>query len=126
MSYSPLALKRRHVLGDLYSKCDAVVSVPVYENDADGEMLGYADESLGHYADALTFHLAEDVCKRLSTGHYVYSFGYEYSDPDAAPGRGRRVKLTHICLTGRKPVEPVGPRARKVAAEAAVAVPAEK
>jgi hypothetical protein len=123
MSYSPLALKRRHVLGDLYEKCDAVVSVPVYLDDHNGEMLGYADECLGHYADALSFHLAEDVCKRLASGHYIYSFGYEYSDPDAAPGRGRRVKLTHICLTGRKPVEPVGPRARKTAqAEAEPAV----
>lgn len=122
MSYSPLTLKRRHVLGDLYATCDAVVQVPVYENDLDGEVLGYVDEMLGHYRDALSFHLAEDVCKRLASGQYTYSFGYEYSDPEEAPGRARRVKLTYICLTSRKPVEPVGPRARKRSEEAAGAV----
>lgn len=115
MSYSPLALKRHHVLGDLYEKCESVVSVPVYLDDENGEMLGFVDESLGHYADAFSFHLPEDVCKRLASGHYMYSFGYEYSDTDPDGGRNRRVKLTHICLKGRKPVEPVGPRARKVA-----------
>ncbi len=114
MTHSPLALKRRHVLGDLYSKCDAIVSIPVYLGDEKGEMLGYVDEGLGHYADAFTFHLAEDVCKRLATGHYDYSFNYDFSDPDAAPGRSRRVKLNSICLTGRKPMEPVGSRSRKV------------
>ena len=115
MSYSPLSIKRRHVLGDLYDKCDPVVSVPVYQDNETGEMLGYADEGLGHFADAFSFHLPEDICMKLTTGHYIFSFGYEYSDPDEKPGRNRKVKLTHICLTGRKPVEPVGPRARKQA-----------
>ena len=114
MSYSPLSVKRRHVLGDLYEKCDSIESVPVYQDSESGELLGYADEGLGHFADAFSFHLAEDVCKKLSTGHYIYSFGYEYSDPEGTPGRNRRLKLTHIFLTGRKPVEPVGPRARRL------------
>ncbi len=114
MSYSPLAISRRHVLGDLYSKCDAVRNVPVYLDNESGEMLGYVDESLGHYADALTFHLAEDVCKRLSTGHYTYSFSYDYTDPDEAPGRGRRIKLNFICLTGRVTPAPIGHRSRRL------------
>lgn len=122
MGYSPLAISRRHVLGDLYGKCDAVVMVPVYLNSEDGEMLGYVDESLGHYADAFTFHLAEDVCKRLSTGHYEYSFSYEYSDPKAADGRDRRIKLNFICLTGRAVPEPIGSRSRKTPVEVEVAV----
>ncbi|HTK27621.1 MAG TPA: hypothetical protein VL327_13735 [Pyrinomonadaceae bacterium] len=103
MMYSPLAIKRRHVLGDLYGRCDNIVSVPVYLEDVEGEMIGYADESLGHYADAFLFHLPEDVCKKLSTGHFVYSFNYDFSDPsDNGPTRKRRVTLINICLSGRK------------------------
>jgi len=113
MSYSPLAISRRHVLGDLYSQCDEVRNVPVYLDSEEGEMLGYVDESLGHYADAFTFHLAEDVCKRLSTGHYTYSFSYDYTDPAETPGRGRRIRLNFICLTGRVAPAPIGHRSRR-------------
>jgi hypothetical protein len=121
MICSPLALKRRHVLGDLYDRCDNVVSVPVYLNDADGELLGYADESLGHYADAFIFHLSEEICKKLSSGHYLYSFNYDYSDTPAAAGKRRRIALTNICLLGRKVPEPSGRRLAKKAADAAAA-----
>lgn len=113
MTYSPLAIKRRHVLGDLYSQCDAVEMVPVYSDNAEGEMLGYVDESLGHYADAFLFHLPEDVCKKLSSGHYIYSFDYDYTDPEVTGRRGR-IKLNYIFLTGRKAPEPAG-RTRKAA-----------
>ncbi|HTK37226.1 MAG TPA: hypothetical protein VL325_01925 [Pyrinomonadaceae bacterium] len=103
MMYSPLAIKRRQVLGDLYGRCDNIVSIPVYLDDTEGEMIGYADESLGHYADAFLFHLPEDVCKKLSTGHFVYSFNYDFSDPsDTRPAGKRRVTLVNICLSGRK------------------------
>ena len=102
MTFSPLALKRRHVLGDLYDRCDHVVSVPVHLNDNEGEILGFADESLGHYADAFLFHLAEDVCKKLSSGHYTYSFNYDYSETEQAAGKLRRITLTNICLSGRQ------------------------
>ena len=112
MTYSPLAIKRRQVLGDLYAHCDAVESVPVYLENADGEKLGYADESLGHYADAYLFHLPEDVCKKLSTGHYIYSFDYDYSDPEAT-GRNRRITLNCIYLTGRKAPEPASRSSKK-------------
>ena len=77
MTYSPLAIKRRQVLGDLYAVCDNVEMVPVHLDNAEGEKIGYVDESLGHYADAYLFHLPEDVCKKLSTGHYIYSFDYD-------------------------------------------------
>jgi hypothetical protein len=117
MMYSPLAIKRRHVLGDLYGKCDNIVSVPVYLENAEGEMIGYADESLGHYADAFLFHLPEDVCKKLSTGHFVYSFNYDFSNPkDTVPIRKRRVTLTSICLTGRKGPETASKPVQKVKA----------
>ena len=118
MTFSPLALKRRHVLGDLYERCDNIVSVPVYLNDTEGEILGHADESLGHYADAFLFHLPEDVCKRLSSGHYHYSFNYDYSETDAIAGKLRRITLTNICLTGRKVPEALQSRAKKAVVEA--------
>lgn len=115
MTYSPLAIKRRHVLGDLYAQCDSVEMVPVHLDNSDGEKIGFADESLGHYADAYLFHLPEDVCKKLSTGHYIYSFDYDYSDPDAT-GRHRRIKLNYIFLTGRKVPDAVSRHSKKAAA----------
>jgi len=115
MTFSPLAIKRRQVLGDLYAVCDSVENVPVYLDNADGENLGFADESLGHYADAYLFHLPEDVCKKLSTGHYIYSFDYDYSDTEAT-GRNRRIKLNYIFLTGRKLPEAVSRTSKKAAA----------
>lgn len=114
MSYSPLAIKRRQVLGDLYPLCDRVEQVPVHLENAEGEQIGFADESLGHYADAFLFHLPEDVCKKLSTGHYIYSFDYEYSDPESK-GRNRRVSLNRIFLTGRKAPNAVSRSAKKAA-----------
>jgi hypothetical protein len=101
MSYSPLAIKRSSVLGDLYKHCDAIESIPVYMSDNPGELLGQVDQSLGRYADAFLFHLPEDICKKLSTGHYNYTFDYEVSF--SKTDRKRHVKLNHIMLTGRQP-----------------------
>ena len=101
MSYGPISLSRRHVLGDLYARCEAIESVPVCMGGADGEVLGFVDESLGHYADAFCFHLSEDVCKKLSAGHFTYSFEYDLSD-DAEESKKRRVKLNRIILNARK------------------------
>lgn len=115
MTYSPLAIKRRQVLADLYSVCDAVEMVPVHLDTPEGEKIGFVDEALGHYADAYLFHLPEDVCKKLSTGHYLYSFDYDYSDPDAT-GRDRRIKLNCIVLTGRKVSDAVSRQSKKAAA----------
>ena len=123
MTYSPLAIKRRQVLGDLYGQCDTVEMVPVHLDNADGEKIGYADESLGHYADAYLFHLPEDVCKKMATGHYIYSFDYDYTDPDAT-GRNRRITLNYIFLNGRKVPEAVSRSGRKAAAALAEAAEA--
>ena len=101
MSYGPISLSRRHVLGDLYARCEAIESVPVYMSSAEGELLGHVDESLGHYADAFCFHLSEDICKKLSAGHFTYSFEYELSG-DAEAAAKRRVKLNRVILTARK------------------------
>ena len=113
MTYSPIAIKRRQVLGDLYTVCDNLEMVPVHIDNVEGEKIGFADESLGHYADAYLFHLPEDVCKKLSTGQFIYSFDYDYTDPEVTGRRGR-IKLNYIFLTGRKAPEPAG-RTRKAA-----------
>ena len=93
-------MSRRHVLGDYYSRCEAVGSVPVYLENADGEMLGYVDQGLGHYADAFSFHLSEDVCKKLSAGYFTFAFDFSYAD--AVQGRSRKVKLNSISLIARQ------------------------
>jgi hypothetical protein len=114
MTYSPLAIKRRQVLGDLYSICDPIDQVPIILDGETNENIGFADESLGKYADAFLFHVAEDVCKKLATNHYLYSFDYEYADPEAT-GPGRRIILTNIHLTGRQVLAPVSRSAKKAA-----------
>ncbi|MBX7054458.1 MAG: hypothetical protein K1X36_05840 [Pyrinomonadaceae bacterium] len=101
MAYGPLALSRRHVLGEYYSRCEAIESVPVYLNDPAGEVIGHVDESMGKYADAFLFHLSEDMCKKLSAGHYTYSFEFENIDPGSSAA-GRRFRLLAVMLTARK------------------------
>ena len=100
MSYSPLAIKRSQVLGDIYKRCEKIESIPVYLNDILGERLGHVDESLGQYADAFVFHLSEDVCKKLSSGHYLYGFDYDNLESDA--GKNSNIKLNCILLVGKK------------------------
>ena len=110
MTYSPLSLSRRHILGELYSRCDSLIeSVPVYLAGVEPELLGHADECLGHYADAISFHLADDVCKRLSSGQYTYSFDFQYSDPSNRDRRSR-ITLTSITLNARKGYDKPIPR----------------
>lgn len=105
MGYSPLAIKRSTVLGKIYNQCDAIESIPVYMNDQSGEMLGYVDESMGHYADAFTFHLPEIICKQLSTNHFEFAFGFEYSEDTDQVGNKKRIKLNHIVLVEKKPLQ---------------------
>ena len=90
-------MSRRHVLGDLYSRCETVVNVPVYLDNKEGEMLGYVDQGLGHYADAFSFHLPEEVCKKLSAGYFTFAFDLDYADPAAAPGRAARPAGRRAC-----------------------------
>jgi len=116
MSYSPLTVSRRHVLGDLYARCERVLEVPVYLNDLVGEKLGFADESRGHYADAFTFHLSEEACKKLAGGQFTFSFNYEFANRSDAgmSSRRRRVKLTSITLVARKGYEKPEPKHARV------------
>jgi hypothetical protein len=101
VKYSPVTLSRRHVLGDLYGRCDALKDqVPVYLDGAERQLLGHADEQLGTFSDAISFFLDDDVCKKLSSGQFTFSFDY-----DLAKGLGKdaggRVVLTSITLIGR-------------------------
>jgi hypothetical protein len=105
MTHTPLTLSRRHVLGTLYNRCDnSTRIVPVYLNNPNGERLGYVDESMGKYADAFTFHLSEDNCKKLASGQFLYSFDYYFSESAAksVTASRRRVRLIAIVLTMRE------------------------
>ncbi len=109
MAINILSLSRRHVLGDLYDRCDAITAaIPVYLAGDEPILLGHADESLGHYADAYSFHLDTDSCKKLSAGQYTYTIGYDHTDPKAKGAR-RRIRLTSITLKGREGyAKPIG------------------
>jgi tRNA(Ile)-lysidine synthase TilS/MesJ len=125
MIHNPVSFARRHVLGDLYSRCDTLTGeLPVYLGGDVPELLGHVDEGLGSYRDAFSFHLADDVCKRLSAGHYTYSFSYSHTEADAKGSRGR-ITLNSITLMTRKGYDkpvPKRPREAKAAAlEAAAA-----
>jgi hypothetical protein len=113
MTPSVLSLSRRHVLGNLHHRCDDVAgSIPVYlSGDEDPVLIGYADQSLGHYADAISFHLEPDDCKKLSTGSFALSGTYELSNPRET-GASSRIKITSITLTRRKSYEK--PEAKQV------------
>lgn len=111
MTTTTLSLSRRHVLGDIHFRCDDVSgSIPVYlAGDAEPVLIGYADQSLGHYSDAISFHLNPEDCKKLSTGNFSFSGTYELSNPHDKGERGR-VKITSITLTGRKSYEKPVPK----------------
>ncbi|MCC6327271.1 MAG: hypothetical protein IT174_02060 [Acidobacteria bacterium] len=122
MANNPVTMARRYVLGELNVRCEPVENVPVYLDDTAGEMLGFVDESLGKYADAITFHLAEDVCKKLATGQFTYSLEYDFADGNdtAAASSKRRIKLSSITLVSRKGYQK--PIPRRVSAASADAV----
>lgn len=99
MSYSPIAIKRRNILGDLYGRCEtSEENIPVYLADKTGEPIGFADEGLGHYADAFLFHVPEEICKKISTSHYNYGLDYEFCDEAI----DKKIKLTSILLIAKE------------------------
>jgi len=88
------------VLGDLYGRCDALKGcVPVYLDGDERELLGHADEDQEKFADAISFFLSDDICKKLSSGYFTFALDYQLSKRKDI---GRRVVLTSITLVGRK------------------------
>jgi hypothetical protein len=101
MQFSPLAIKRRYILGNLAGQCETVNKIPVYLNDKSEPPIGFADESLGRYADAFLFHLPEEICKRLATNGYELDIDYEVHRREDKTSENARIKLNHIILTSR-------------------------
>ena len=97
-------MSRRHILGDLNGRCEPALDVPVFLGSSDGELIGHVDESLGRYADAITFHLEDQICKKLAAGQYAYSLEYDFAgEGDATlPAGKRRIRLGSIILKLRK------------------------
>lgn len=93
MDKNLLTLKRKHVLGNLYNKCENISSIPVYLEGNTNDAIGTADEELGRYTDAFSFHLPEDICKKLSSNGYVVAFDYDFCDKTS-----RKIKLNHFVL----------------------------
>lgn len=104
MPYIPLTLARRHVLGDLYARCERCEKVPVYLDSPNGERLGFAEESLGTYADAFTFYIADEYCKKLGAGHFTYALEYDLvaAGVPVASTSKQKVRLSSIILVSRK------------------------
>ena len=125
MAYSPIALSRRHVLGEYYSRCEAIESVPVYLDAPGGELLGEVDESMGKYADAFLFHLSEELCKKLSAGHFTCSFDFEKAEVADGAAPNRRIKLNSITLIPRKAYAKPLPKRHDPNAAAAAAAAVE-
>lgn len=111
---APVSLARRHVLGDLYSRCEGIDdTIPVYLDSVDGEALGHVDESLGHYADAFSFHIPDEVCKKLTSGFFSYAFDVRYATRKG-PKHLRPLRLNSICLISRQNYErPIARTARR-------------
>ena len=97
MSTETLSFARRHVLGDLHSRCDVIDVVPVFMGDDPATEVGFVDQSMGRYADAFSFHLPLDICKQLRSGHFSFSFGYAHAER-AENGGKPRLRLTYISL----------------------------
>ena len=109
MNYSPIAIKRRRVLGNLYDQCDNIESIPVYLDDTASEIIGYADESLGRYADAFLFRLPEDICKKLSMSGFEFGFDYNRAESVKA-NQKQRFTLNHILLIAKKKADVISPK----------------
>lgn len=115
-----LNLKRRHILGNLYGRCETIESVPVFLEVETEEPIGFADESLGRYVDAFSFHLPETTCKRLSSNGYLVSVDYAISELDA-----KMFRINHFVLV--VPPSAIGaPKSKKPATVAAKAESAEE
>jgi hypothetical protein len=110
MDHTPITLAKGHVLGSLYWRCEAISeSVPVYMSGDEQELLGHASEASGTFADAISFHLDGDLCKKLAAGHFSLAVDYSPLEPDDKSALGR-VIIHSFTLVGRKNYEKPIPR----------------
>jgi hypothetical protein len=117
MTSTPVTLSRRHVLGDFYSRCQSIETIPVYLDSTDGEKIGFVDEGLGVYADAFRFYVSEELSKKLLAGHFTYSFDYDFVDKDKQLAKNkRRIRLNFILLNSRKGYAKPEPKKKSVIA----------
>jgi hypothetical protein len=103
MTVKTVTIARSRVLGTFNSRCDVVEMIPVFLSDDMNNQIGFVDQSMGPYADAFSFHLPEDMCKKLSTGQFTFSFGYDKAK-NGANGQKPRITLNYICLNARESV----------------------
>jgi hypothetical protein len=103
MSLQTISIARSQVLGNFNARCEKIELIPVYMSEDMETQIGFVDQSLGPYADAFSFHLPADMCKRLSSGQFSFSFGYD-DKARAKKGNQSRITLNYICLTTRQPV----------------------
>lgn len=118
MTHKALTFSRRHILGDLYDRCDPVVSVPIYWNNILDSSLGYVEEGTDKYVDAFTFYMSEELCKKLAAGQLTCSFDYEYVKASkSVPAGRRRIKVTAFILVRPKTAEPLPSKSATAAAQ---------
>jgi hypothetical protein len=104
MSLQTLSIARSIVLGDYNSRCEMIELIPVFMSGDMNSQVGFVDQSLGPYSGAFSFHLPADICKKLASGQFSFSFGYgNFGWNDGTRGKPR-IKLDYICLTEREPV----------------------
>ena len=103
MANTPLTLSRRHVLGDLYPQCERLTSVPVFWESVVGSPLGFVEEGTTSHGDAFTFHIDEQLCRKLAAGQILCLFNYEFAEESngGTPRGKRRIKLTSFVLSTR-------------------------
>ena len=104
MSLQTISIARSQVLGSFNSRCEKIELIPVYMSEDLETQIGFVDQSLGPYSDAFSFHLPPDMCKRLSSGQFSFSFGYDNKEW-AERGQKPRITLNYICLTSREAVK---------------------
>lgn len=110
----PVSLTRRHVLGELYPRCETLAEqIPLYLDGDAPEVLGHVDQALGVFRDAFSFHVTSDVGKGLCAGYYTFAF-------DCEPVENRRLRLVSITLKQREKYEkPIARRHKAAQVQAA-------
>lgn len=71
--------------------------VPVYLDGEDRVLLGHANEQLGVFADAISFFLSDENCKKLASGTFRFSVEYDISATENNENN-RQVVVTSITL----------------------------